>query len=80
MITIGFSFDDFDLIVHSFQLSGMDGIITVIQDAIAITLQSIRELPDLRMLEASSQRTPFFQGFFCPGAGLVLPNVFQFVA
>ncbi len=37
MISVGFTFDDFDFVIHPFQLSGVDRIITVIEDAVSIS-------------------------------------------
>jgi len=39
MEAIGFTFNDFDLIVYPFDFSCMDGMITVIDDAIAMALK-----------------------------------------
>jgi len=37
MKSIGFAFDDFDFVIHPLQLSGVDRIITVIEDAVSIS-------------------------------------------
>ena len=37
MKSVGFTFDDFDFVIHPFQLSGVDRIITVIEDAVSIS-------------------------------------------
>jgi hypothetical protein len=37
--TIGFTFNDFYLVIHPFKFSSMNGVIAVIEDAIAIAIQ-----------------------------------------
>lgn len=39
MEAVCFSFDDFDLVVNAFDLTGMDRIIAVIDNTVAVTLQ-----------------------------------------
>jgi hypothetical protein len=39
MVSIGFPFNDLYFIVNPFQFSGMDGIVTVIQNAITMAVQ-----------------------------------------
>ena len=41
MKAIGFSFNNFDFIIHPFQFSIMDGIVTMIKDAIAISFKHV---------------------------------------
>lgn len=41
MKAICFSFDDFDLVVNAFNFAGMDRIITVIDNPVAMTLQHV---------------------------------------
>ena len=71
MVTIGFSFDHLDLVVHTFQLSSVNGIITVIEDAVTVSFKGVGELLDRRMFGATGQSAPLFNGFCCPGSGLV---------
>lgn len=80
MVAVSLSLNDFDFIVHTFQLSSMDGVVAVIQDAIAVCLQHACELLDLRMWDTPGQGTPFFQGFNGPGSGFIAPDMLQFVA
>ena len=37
--SVCFTFDDFDFVIHTFQLSGVDGIITMIKDPVSISFQ-----------------------------------------
>ena len=37
--SVCFTFDDFDFVIHTFQLSGVDRIITMIEDAVSISFQ-----------------------------------------
>jgi hypothetical protein len=38
MKSIGFAFNDFDFVVYPFQLTGVDGVITVVDDPVTVTL------------------------------------------
>lgn len=38
MKAVSLALDDFDLVVHPFQFAGMDRVITVVEDAVAVTL------------------------------------------
>jgi hypothetical protein len=76
MKTIGFSFNDFDFIVHSFQNTGMEWVITVIDEAIAVSFQSVDELGYGSVLKRSRQGTPMIQGFGSPGSRFIGPDVF----
>jgi hypothetical protein len=79
MEAIGLPFDDFDLVIDSFQLSGMNWIVAVIQDSVPVATQGFGKLDHIRMLQGSSQGTPFLQGLLGPGPGSVGPDVFEFV-
>ena len=63
MVTIGFSFDHLDLVVHTFQLSSVNGIITVIEDAVTVSIEHLGKCPDLRMIYRSGQCTPIINSF-----------------
>jgi len=39
MEAVGFTFNDFDFIINPFQFAGMDGIFTMVQDAIAMAFK-----------------------------------------
>ena len=79
MVAVSFSFNDFDFVIDTFQLSGMDGEVAVIQDAIAVSLQHFRKLQDFLMWDTPGQSTPFIQGFNGPGTGFVAPDMLQLV-
>ena len=79
MITIGSSFDDFDLVIDSFQLSIMNGIVTVVEDPIAISLDSFGELGDGLVMDSSGHGTPLIDGLIGSGARPIRPDVFQFL-
>jgi len=79
MEAIGLPFDDFDLVIDPFQLSGMNRIVAVIQDSVPVATQGFGKLDHIRMLYGSGQGTPFLQGLLGPGPGSVGPDVFQFV-
>ena len=54
MITIGFTFNDFDFTVHSFQFTSSDRVITVMKDSVTIFIEHLGKLMDLRVIDASS--------------------------
>jgi len=39
MKTIGFTFNDLDFVIHPFQFAGVDGVITMVQNTIAVSLK-----------------------------------------
>ena len=43
MKAIGFTFNDLDFVIHSLQFTGMDGIFTMVQDAIAMAFKHFYE-------------------------------------
>ena len=53
MEAVSLSFDDFDLIIHPFQDSGMNRVIAMIQDPITIVIQHLGEFGDRPMPEGS---------------------------
>jgi len=84
MEAISFSFNHFDFVIHSFQLSCMNGIVTMIQDSIPITPQGLGKqgfgkLFHLRMVNSLCQQTPFLYGLLWPCPGPVGPDVFEFL-
>jgi len=79
MEAISFSFDDFDLVIHSLKSSCMNRIVAVIQDPIPVTPQSLSKLTHRWMINCVCQPTPFLNGFLSPCAGPVGPDVFEFV-
>jgi len=59
MVAVGLSLNDFDFIVHSLQGSSMERVIIMIEDTVAIFVKHLGKLIDLRVIDASSQSTPF---------------------
>ena len=43
MKAVGFTFNDFDFIINPFQFTGMDGILTMVQNAIAMAFKHFYE-------------------------------------
>jgi hypothetical protein len=79
MEAIGLSFDDFDFIVYSFQFSGMNRVVTVIQNSITVVFKGFSKLADCWVFDSPGQGTPFIQSLPGPGAGPVAPEVFEFI-
>ena len=67
METIGFTFNDFYLVIHPFKFSGMNGVIAVIEDAISIVFQRVCKLGHRLLVEGSSQLAPLIECLGCPG-------------
>jgi hypothetical protein len=53
MKTVGFALNDFDFIIHAFQLTGMERIITVVEDTVAVPIEHIGELGHRLIFERS---------------------------
>ena len=79
MIAISLAFNNFDLIVDSFQGPSMNWVVTVVKDSIPIAAEHLSKLGDFRMAQGSGQRTPLVNGFVGPRAGSIGPNVFKLV-
>ena len=79
METVSFAFDDFDLIIHSLQDSGMNGVFAMVQDSITIAIQGLGKLRDCSLAEGSSQSAPLIQGFMGPGPGSIGPDMFELI-
>jgi len=43
MKAVGSTFNDFDFIINPFQFAGMDGILTMVQDAITMAFKHFRK-------------------------------------
>jgi hypothetical protein len=72
--------NDFDFVVYSFQHSCMNEVIAVIQNTIAIVLNSVDKLLDFWMFGALGQSTPLFERLYRPGSGFIGPNLFQLIS
>jgi hypothetical protein len=73
---IGLALDDFDLVVDAFELAGMDRMVTVIQDAVAIVLQAPGKLDDVRVADGARQGTPLGEAALRPPAVTIGPYLF----
>jgi hypothetical protein len=72
---VGLALDDFDLVVHSLQFSGVDGVVTVVQDAVAVTFQHLCKFVQGAVIQGTGQGTPLIQYFTGPGSGLARPDM-----
>jgi len=79
MKAVGLALDDFDLVVHPFQLAGVDGVVTVVQDAVAMTIEHLSKFVQGAVIQRPGQRAPLIQGFASPGSGLVRPDMLELV-
>ncbi len=79
METISLPFDNFNLVIHSFQPPCMNRIVAVIQDPIPVAQQSLSKLSHRGMINCLGQPTPFLDGLLGPCARSVAPDVFEFV-
>jgi len=50
MKTIGLTFNDLDFVIHPFQFASMDGILTMVQDAIAMAFEHVCEAVQSTMI------------------------------
>jgi len=79
MVTVGSAFDDFDLVVDSFQFTGMNGVVTVIEDSVPIPFKGFGKLGDRWVSYCSGQGTPLIDSLVGPGSRCVGPDMFEFV-
>jgi len=79
MEAIGPPFDNFDLVIDPFQPPGMNRILAVIQNSIAVALQGCGEPSYRGMIHRLGQTTPFIDGFIGPCPGPAGPDMFEFV-
>ena len=79
MIAIGFAFNDLDFVIHPFQLAGVDGVITVVEDTFSVTLDHISKAAESAMIQRTGHRTPLLKCLVSPGSGAVRPEVFELI-
>jgi len=79
MKAVGLTLDELDLVVHPFQFAGVDGVLTVIEDAVAVTLQHLGKRVQGAVIHRTGQRAPFIQGLAGPGSGSVRPDMLELV-
>lgn len=80
MKAIGSSLNDLDLVVYPFQLTGMDGMVTVVENPVVIFLEHDGELAQMSVFQATGQGTPLIKGLVGPSSGSVRPDVFELVS
>jgi len=68
MKAVGFSLDDLDLVVDPLQLPGVDGVVAVVEDPIAISLQHPGKGRQRFLFEGSGQGTPLVDRLGRPGS------------
>ena len=62
MIAIGFAFNDFDFVIHSFQSSGMDRIVTMVENSIPIAAKHLGEFRHFSNISSRLSRDIFAYG------------------
>ena len=78
MKSIGFAFNDFNFIVYSFQLTSVDGVITVVDDPVTVPLQHSNKCVYRSIFQGTGQVAPLIECLGSPGPGAVSPYVFEF--
>ena len=68
MEAVGLALDDLDLVVDPFEFPRMDGVVTVVEDPIAVSLQHVGKGAQRFVLEGSGQRTPLIERLGRPGS------------
>lgn len=79
MVAISFAFNDLDFVIDPFQCSGMNWVVTVVKNPIAITAKHLGKLHHFRVIQGSGQSTPFINGLIGPCPGLIRPDVFDLI-
>lgn len=79
MKTIGFTFNDLDFVINPFQLTSMEGILTMVQNAIAMAFKHFYEAVQSAMIQRAGQFTPMIQCFASPSSGSIGPDMFKLV-
>ena len=79
MKAVRFPFDDFDLIIHPLQDSGMKGVFAMVQDSITIMIQHLGKLGDRSLPKGSSESAPLIQSLLGPGPGSIGPDLFELI-
>ena len=77
MESVGFTLNDFYLVIYPFQFSGVDGVIAVVKDTVSIASQRVCEFGHRLMVQSSCKGTPGINGLGCPGSGAVSPDAFE---
>jgi hypothetical protein len=79
VVPIGFTFDDFNFVVDSFQFTGMNGVVTVIEDPVSVTFNGFGKLGDCRVSYRTGEGAPLIDGLVGPCSRCIGPEVFEFL-
>ena len=79
MKAVGLAFNDFDFVVNPFQFTGMDGIFTMVQDAIPMAFKHFYEAVQRAIIQRAGKLTPMIHCFTGPGSGFVRPDMSKLV-
>jgi hypothetical protein len=79
MKAVGFTFNDFDFVINPLQFTGMDGIFTMVQDAIAMAFKHFYKAVERAIIQRAGKLTPMSQCFTGPSPGFIRPDVFKLV-
>jgi len=79
MKTIGFTFNDLDFVINPFQLTSMEGILTMVQNAIAMAFKHFYKAVQSAMIQRAGQFTPMIQCLASPSSGSIGPDMFKLV-
>ena len=78
MEPIGFAFDNFNFVVYPLKLSGVDGVIAMVDDPVTVTVQHFNKSVYRSYFKGASQIAPLIESLFSPGPLAVGPNMFEF--
>jgi hypothetical protein len=79
MVPIGSAFEDFDFVVDAFQFTGMNGVVTVIEDSVPVTFKGFGKLGDCRVSYRTGESAPLIDGLVGPCSRCIGPEVFEFL-
>jgi len=79
MRTISLAFNEFDFVIHPFQSASMDGILTMVHDAIAMAFKHVCKSVQSTMIQRAGQLTPMIQCFTGPCSGSIGLDMFKLV-
>ena len=68
MKTIGLAFNDFNFVVHPFQLTSVDGVIAVVDDSVTVPFQHSDKRVHRSIVKGSSKIAPLIEGLGCPSS------------
>ncbi len=66
MKAVCFSFDDFNLVIHPFDFTGVNLVITMIQDAVSMSLKHFYKAGNRWMIKGSCHSAPAIERLGCP--------------